>query len=117
MTEFSKKVMSFILQVPKGRVATYKQIAELAGKHQGARGVAWILNSSSQKHKLPWHRILGSSGKISFPQSSLHFKRQRKLLLQEKIRVADNGSIDLKKFQWNKKAKAPKNLPRMFRSN
>lgn len=42
LSDFSKKVMTLIKQIPKGRVATYGQIAKLAGKPQGSRGVAWI---------------------------------------------------------------------------
>jgi len=70
LSDFSKKVMTLIKQIPKGRVATYGQIAKLAGKSQGSRGVAWILNSSSVAHELSWHRVLNSKGMISFSVGS-----------------------------------------------
>lgn len=119
MTDFSKKVIAEIQLIPKGRIATYKQIANLAGKPHGARGVAWILNSSSKKHALPWHRVLGSSGQLSFPIGTRHYNRQKKLLIKEGITISKTGRIDLKKFQWKKlkKIKEPKNRPKMFRSN
>ena len=119
MTEFSAAVIALILKVPAGKVATYGQIAKLAGKPQGARGVAWILNSSSGAHKLPWQRILNSSGKISFPVDSPEYRKQRKLLEKEGIEFGDKGQIDLKKFQWKKEVKAVKkkassSKPQMF---
>ena len=48
ISEFTEKVIRRIREIPRGRVATYKQIAELAGKPQGSRGVAWILHSCSR---------------------------------------------------------------------
>lgn len=114
---FSKKVISLILQIPKGKVATYGQIAKLAGKPQGSRGVAWILNSCSKSHKLPWQRVLNSKGKISFPEGSAEFKKQKSLLLKEGIEFTEGGGLNLKLFQWNKKVAAQKTSmkkPRLF---
>lgn len=114
---FSKKVISLILQIPKGKVATYGQIAKLAGTPQGSRGVAWILNSCSKSHNLPWQRVLNSKGKISFPESSAEFKKQKNLLLKEGIKFTAGGGLDLKVYQWNKKVAAqtpPAPKPRLF---
>lgn len=117
MTDFSAKVIAAIQQIPHGKVATYGQIAGIAGKPQGSRGVAWILNSSSGAHKLPWHRVLGAQGRISFPKDTKHHRLQKALLQKEGVLFSDNGRIDLKKFQWKKTA-APKKKtpakPRMF---
>ena len=116
-SDFSKKVIALIQKIPKGNVATYGQIAKLAGKPQGSRGVAWILNSSSEAHKLPWHRVLNSKGMISFPVGSASFKKQKKLLLSEGIEFDKNNAIDMNQFQWKKQPtvrKAAKNKPRMF---
>lgn len=116
-SEFSKKVIALIQKIPKGNVATYGQIAKLAGKPQGSRGVAWILNSSSGAYKLPWQRVLNSKGMISFPVGSASFKKQKKLLIGEGIEFDKNNVIDMKQFQWKKQAtvrEAAKNKPRMF---
>lgn len=115
-TDFSKKVISFIKKIPKGKVATYGQIAKLAGKPQGSRGVAWILHSCSKSHALPWQRVLNSKGKISFPPTTASYVRQKRLLQKEGIEFGEQGQIDLKKFQWNKKASAKKSTrsPKMF---
>ena len=119
MTEFSAAVIFWIQKIPAGKIATYGQIAKLAGKPQGARGVSWILSSSSRVHKLPWQRVLNSAGKISFPVDSPEYRKQRKLLENEGIIFGDKGQIDLKKFQWKKEARLTKKKvstqkPQMF---
>lgn len=118
ISEFSKKVMQQIRLIPSGRVATYKQIAELAGKPQGSRGVAWILHSCSTTHKLPWHRVLSSQGRISFDVRSSNFKRQKTLLEREGVLISKDGKLSLIKFQWKKRAdglKIKRGKPQMFR--
>jgi len=104
-SEFSVKVIQSIRKVPKGKVATYGQIAALAGKPHAARGVSWILHSCSDSHKLPWHRILNSKGKISFPWTSRSFVRQKKLLVSEGVEFVDHESIDLELSQWQPRAR------------
>jgi methylated-DNA-protein-cysteine methyltransferase-like protein len=115
-TAFTLRVMSFVRRIPKGKVATYKQIAELSGKPQGSRGVAWILNSCSKKYRLPWHRVLSSKGKIAFPPLTHHFNSQKRLLKKEGVEFFSNDYIDMGKYQWKKMAKAARkrNQPRMF---
>ena len=104
-TEFTTKVIALIAKIPKGKVATYGQIAELAGQPHAARGVSWILHSSSKTHKLPWQRVLGSQGRISFPKMSRQYLKQLELLAKEGVEPEDNGRIDLDHHQWHKKAK------------
>lgn len=100
-TEFSKKVVAVIKAVPNGKVATYGLIASLAGNPQAARGVGWLLHSSTHKHRLPWQRIIKSSGHLSFPINSPKFNLQKQKLEAEGIKVI-NGKIDLKKFMWKR---------------
>ncbi len=117
ISEFTKKVMQHILKIPKGKVATYKQIAELSGKPQGSRGVAWILHSCSTTYKLPWHRVLNASGKISFDKRSSNFKEQRKRLENEGVVFNSIGQLSLAKYQWKKrplKKRAKPGQPKMF---
>ncbi len=101
-TDFTKKVLSTIKKIPKGKVATYAQIAKLAGKPQGVRGVVWILHSSSATQDLPWHRVINAKGKISFPEMSESWIRQRGLLIKEGIEFSEGEVVDLKVFQWKK---------------
>ena len=118
ISEFTEKVIKQIRSIPAGKVATYKQIAELAGKPQGSRGVAWILHSCSTTYKLPWHRVLNSKGKISFEPNSHNFRLQKKCLENEGVVFSREGQLDLTKFQWKKRAvkQKSKSGPQIFRT-
>jgi methylated-DNA-protein-cysteine methyltransferase-like protein len=115
ITAFTQKVMALIKQIPRGQIASYGQIAALAGKPHGARGVGWILSSSAKTHKLPWQRVVNSKGKISFSKKSDEFAEQRKLLRKEGVAVSAGGAIDMAEFGWKKKKRAPRSGPQMFR--
>lgn len=117
ISPFTKKVLKQIQSIPMGQVATYKQIAALAGKPQGSRGVSWILHSCSTTYKLPWHRVLNSQGKISFEKNSHNFRQQKRKLESEGVELNSEGQLNLKKFQWKKRppvTKTSRNKPRMF---
>lgn len=118
VTEFSKAVIKTVKKIPHGKVATYGQIARLAGKPGAARGVGWILNSSSEKHQLPWHRVLNSQGAISFSSKSAEFQKQKRLLVKEGVEFITKKSLDLGIYQWKKEPralKAKKPTPSLFR--
>lgn len=96
---FYERVIEIIKSVPLGKVATYGEIADYAGNQRAARQVSYILNSSWEKHKLPWHRVVNSKGGISLKQGR-GYKLQKKLLEKEGIIFDENDRIDLKRFQW-----------------
>ena len=96
---FHKRAKYIIKRIPKGKVATYGQIAALAGNHRDARQVAWILHSSSQKEALPWHRIINSQGRISL-EPGHGYEVQKELLRKEDIQFDENDRIDLDNFLW-----------------
>jgi methylated-DNA-protein-cysteine methyltransferase related protein len=99
MSEFSDAVIAVIKKIPKGRVATYAQVAALSGNPRAVRGVVWILHSSSDKAKLPWHRVINSRGVIAL-RPGCGYEEQRALLEKEGVLVAPYGKIDLKQYQW-----------------
>lgn len=98
-TIFTREVKNAIRSIPRGRVATYGQIAALAGREHGARGVAWILHSSSEKAGLPWHRVIGAPGRISLPRGR-GFAEQKRRLVAEGVAVGSGGRVDLKRCRW-----------------
>jgi methylated-DNA-protein-cysteine methyltransferase-like protein len=108
LTEFSLSVISTIKKVPKGKMATYGQIAALAGKPHGARGVSWILHSCTKSHGLPWFRVLGAGGKISMPRDSRGFDQQKKKLENEGVEFLTEITVNMKSHQWKKFAKKEK---------
>jgi methylated-DNA-protein-cysteine methyltransferase-like protein len=97
---FSDRVKRLIAGIPRGKVATYGQIAACAGNHRASRQVAWLLHSSSRKDKLPWHRVINSRGGISLPVGG-GFEEQRMLLEAEGIVVDSKGRVSLKKYLCN----------------
>ncbi len=99
-TSFTEKAKKIIKKIPKGKVATYGQIAILAGNPKAARQVSWVLNSCSKKDNLPWHRVINSMGKISLKEGS-GYELQKALLEDEGIEFKINKQIDLKKYLWN----------------
>ena len=98
MTEFTKRAIELIKQIPAGKIATYGQIATLAGNNKAARQISRILHSSSDKYDLPWHRVINSQGKISL-KSGDGFEIQKAMLENEGIQVVLD-KIDLKNYQW-----------------
>ena len=98
ISHFSKQVIEIIKKIPAGKVATYGQIANLAGNNKAARQISRILHSSSDKYDLPWHRVINSQGKISM-RSGDGLEMQKAMLESEGIRVIKDR-IDLVKYKW-----------------
>lgn len=89
------------LQIPKGRVATYGQIAELSGLPRQARLVGYALNNLPKGTRIPWHRVVNAQGKISLRSDSGGDTEQVRRLQREGIRFSDAGVIDLKVYRWS----------------
>jgi len=96
---FTSQAISLIQRIPRGKVATYGQIADLAGNRRGARMVVRILNSSSEKYDLPWHRIVNRNGQISLPRGN-GYELQKELLEKEGVVFGSEDTIDLRKYLW-----------------
>jgi len=102
MSDFKENVFKFIKEIPEGKVATYGQIAMLAGSHRAARQVGMLLNGSSKhdpNNEIPWQRVINSQGGISTHKIGSG-ELQRALLEEEGIEFNAEGLIDLRKFQW-----------------
>lgn len=97
MTDFTEQVLNIIKSIPSGKVMTYGQIAAYAGNPRGARQVSRILHGMSQKHKLPWHRVINSKGTISLTGEPGLVQGQ--MLASEGISVI-NKRIDLTKHLY-----------------
>ena len=94
-----RRIWETIQDIPKGKVANYGQIAEVAGIPRGARQVGYALRHAPGDMRLPWHRVITSSGKIAFDPDSSAFRTQRDRLLEEGVAVL-NGKIDMQKYRW-----------------
>jgi methylated-DNA-protein-cysteine methyltransferase-like protein len=100
VTDFTERAKRAIAAIPRGRVATYGQIAACAGNHRAARQVAWLLHSASTADGLPWHRVIGARGRISLPPGG-GFEEQRALLAAEGVAVEAGGCVDLSRYLCN----------------
>ncbi|MFT7688335.1 MAG: methylated-DNA-protein-cysteine methyltransferase-like protein [Candidatus Azotimanducaceae bacterium] len=90
-----EQVWQIVYAIPSGQVATYGQIARLAGMPQQSRLVGRILSRLPADTKLPWHRVINGQGKISNPNP----ERQKAKLAAEGVDTL-KGRISLKLYQW-----------------
>ena len=87
-----------VREVPRGRVATYGQIALLCGLHGRARQVGYALHALPHGSPVPWQRIVNARGAISLAHEAGADQRQR--LAAEGIELDERGRVDLRRFQW-----------------
>ncbi len=99
---FFERVYAVVRQIPRGKVASYGQIAALLGHPQAARTVGWALNAlrGSDIADVPWQRVINSAGRISISRADLGAEFQRALLEQEGVEFDARGYVDLKQFGW-----------------
>ena len=94
-----QRLYSIIQQIPVGCVATYGQVAQLAGLPGCARMVGRTLSQLPSGSQLPWHRVIAASGKISVPANSDSFIEQKQRLVSEGVTVNKNR-VNLKTRRW-----------------
>ena len=95
-----EKIYEVVLQIPPGKVATYGQIAELAGLQRQARLVGYALHNTPKGSDIPWQRVINAKGEISNYGDDQWTTFHRSLLESEGIVFNDKGKISLKVFQW-----------------
>ncbi len=88
-----------VLAIPPGHVASYGQVADMAGLGRQARFVGKALGKLPAGHSVPWFRVIRNTGQIAFPEGSEAFERQRSLLEEEGVEVV-NGRISMSRFRW-----------------
>jgi methylated-DNA-protein-cysteine methyltransferase-like protein len=95
----NERIWATICDIPEGCVASYGQVAEIAGVPRGARQVGYALRHLPRGNDVPWYRVITASGKIAFEIGSRPFKEQAKRLMMEDVPVLQ-GRIDMKKYRW-----------------
>lgn len=93
----SERVWLAVASIPSGQVATYGQIAALASLPGGARRVGRVLARLPSDSRLPWHRVVSASGRISLPGEA--GERQRRLLQAEGVECPA-GRVSLHRHHW-----------------
>lgn len=101
MPEPSKdqKIWQVVLAVPKGKVVSYGQVAEMAGLGKQARYIGRALAKLPEGHSVPWYRVIRSNGQIAFPESSDSYREQVGRLEAEGVEVL-NGRVSMSRFRW-----------------
>ena len=94
------RIYFVITRIPKGRVATYGQIADLAGIPGQPRRIGYALSALPTGSTVPWHRVINAQGKISVRPRSNAAKLQRRLLEQEGVVFDKAARIHLDRFRW-----------------
>ncbi|MDH3902914.1 MAG: methylated-DNA--[protein]-cysteine S-methyltransferase [Xanthomonadales bacterium] len=94
-----KEVWKVVSEIPSGHVLTYGEVARLSGLPRAARRVSQALRRAPGDMNLPWHRVINSQGKISFPEDSIGWKRQKDILESEGV-VFLKGKVNLDQFGY-----------------
>lgn len=96
-----QKIYAIVQQIPYGQVATYGQVAELAGLPRRARLVGYALFRVAPEMDVPWHRVINAKGEISMsPFREGNDYLQRSLLEDEGIQFNQHGKVNLRQYLW-----------------
>jgi len=101
--ESYERIYAVVRRIPKGRVATYGQVASLAGLSGHARQVGYALHSLPDNSNVPWYRVINAKGEISGRAEPGYEFVQRSVLEREGVRFDMNGRIDMKRFRWRRR--------------
>lgn len=96
-----RAIYKAIMQIPRGRVAAYGEIAKLAGLPGRARLVGHVLAQSPDELEACWHRVVNAQGKLSLPPGTAGYRRQRSRLKAEGV-VFENERISLRRYGWRR---------------
>ena len=107
--EAQRRIYAVIRRIPHGRVATYGQVAALAGLPRRARLVGQALRSTPDGVEVPWQRVVNAQGTVS-PRGGLGWEEgyQRHLLEEEGVVFSKSGRIDLDRFGWDPEKRPPR---------
>jgi methylated-DNA-protein-cysteine methyltransferase-like protein len=94
------RIYQVIRRIPRGRVATYGQIAALAGLRGHARQVGYALHALPAGSAVPWHRVINARGEISRRSEFGDEVRQRMLLEAEAVEFDWRGRVSLRRYRW-----------------
>ncbi len=99
-SEFTKRVYEVVRQIPRGRVASYGQVAALAGNPRGARGVGFALHRNPEPGVIPCHRVVFKNGSVCTGFAFGGPEAQRALLAAEGVPFLPDGRVDMARARW-----------------
>ena len=99
-----RRIYTVVRRIPKGRVATYGQVAQLAGLPGCARQVGYALHALAEDTVVPWQRVVNAQGRISLRREAGMDRVQRQLLEAEGLRFGADDRLDLASRRWRPRA-------------
>lgn len=93
-----QRIYEVVRLIPSGQIATYGQIARIAGMAISARVVGYALAALTEGTDVPWQRVINAKGCISLP--GIGGAMQQRLLLEEGVTFDEKGKVDLDRFGW-----------------
>ena len=105
-----EKIYEIVRGIPRGKVATYGQVARAAGRCT-PRMVGYAMAALSDGTDVPWHRVVNHKGEVSPRAGGSGHLIQRALLEDEGVPFNESGRIDLNRYQWAGEAKAGPHFP------
>jgi len=98
-----ERILRIVRRIPRGRVATYGQVARLAGFERQPRLAGYALRHADDL--VPWHRVVNAVGRISPRADPDSIPRQRRMLEAEGVQFSLTGAINLRRFQWRPRSR------------
>jgi methylated-DNA-protein-cysteine methyltransferase-like protein len=99
------RIYAVVRKIPRGRVATYGQIARLAGLPGHARQVGYAMAALKAGVRVPWHRVINAQGRVSARRAGPGAGvRQRQLLEREGVEFSPSGAVSLNVYGWEPRA-------------
>ncbi|HEY0366126.1 MAG TPA: MGMT family protein [Pyrinomonadaceae bacterium] len=108
--DYRERVFQIVRKIPRGRVMTYGQIAEILGEGYTPRTVGFVMHSANDK--TPWHRVINAQGGCSTRGLVLPHDKQQRMLEAEGVSFNEHGRCDLQSFLWIPKAAPDKSKGR-----
>jgi methylated-DNA-protein-cysteine methyltransferase-like protein len=95
---YRERVYRIVRSIPRGRVMTYGQIAEILGEGYTPRTVGFVMHGSGDK--TPWHRVINAQGGCSTGRIALPSDKQQRMLVAEGVEFNERGRCDLQRYLW-----------------
>ena len=96
-----ERIYAVVCRIPRGRVATYGQVAAVTGLPGRARQVGYALHALPQGSDVPWQRVINAKGEVSPRSEPGYDNYQRHLLEEEGVTFDGRGRLDLDRFRWD----------------
>jgi len=111
---YRERVYKLVAKIPRGRVMTYGQIADILGEGYTARTVGYVMHGADAEN-VPWQRVINSQGACSTGKMTLPVNLQQQMLESEGVEFNSKGKCDLGRFRWFPECyEEPDELPSLF---